>query len=104
VQWTLHLLARNFSEKEEVSVSYELVRRTLKNRLSPHLKQQWCIPPEQNANFVWHMGDVLEFCTRPDDSPLSAGVLQRAPSSALCRHPGAEAGTTRCSRQGELRV
>jgi transposase len=30
VRWTLHLLADTFSEKEEVSVSYELVRRTLK--------------------------------------------------------------------------
>lgn len=30
VRWTLHLLADTFSEKEDVSVSYELVRRTLK--------------------------------------------------------------------------
>jgi transposase len=30
VRWTLHLLADTFSEQESVSVSYELVRRTLK--------------------------------------------------------------------------
>jgi transposase len=30
VRWTLHLLADTFSEREDVSVSYELVRRTLK--------------------------------------------------------------------------
>jgi transposase len=30
VRWTLHLLADTFSEQEDVSVSYELVRRTLK--------------------------------------------------------------------------
>lgn len=40
---------------------------TQKNKLSPHLKQQWCIPPEQNAEFVWHMEDVLDVYTRPYD-------------------------------------
>jgi transposase len=36
--------------------------------LSPHLKEQWCIPPEQNAEFCWRMEDVLDVYTRPDDS------------------------------------
>jgi hypothetical protein len=35
--------------------------------LSPHLKEQWCIPPEQNAEFCWHMEDVLDVYTRPYD-------------------------------------
>ena len=35
VRWTLHLLADSFSETEDVSVSYELVRRTLKKTSCP---------------------------------------------------------------------
>ena len=35
--------------------------------MKPHLKEQWCIPPEANAEFVWRMEDVLEVYTRPYD-------------------------------------
>ncbi len=31
------------------------------------MKEQWVIPPEANAEFVWHMEDVLEVYTRPYD-------------------------------------
>jgi hypothetical protein len=31
------------------------------------LKEQWCIPPEANAEFVWHMEDVLDVYHRPYD-------------------------------------
>ena len=31
------------------------------------MKEQWCIPPEQSAEFVWHMEDVLDVYTRPRD-------------------------------------
>jgi len=31
------------------------------------LKEQWCIPPTANAEFVWHMADVLDVYTRPYD-------------------------------------
>jgi hypothetical protein len=36
-----------------------------KNALQPHRKQQWVIPPEQNAEFVAAMEDVLEVYQRP---------------------------------------
>jgi len=39
-----------------------------KNALKPWLKQMWCIPPKANADFVWHMEDVLAVYTRPYDS------------------------------------
>src|SRR5258705_10493103 len=39
-----------------------------KNALKPHLRRQWCIPPEANGDFVWRMEDVLEVYTRPYDS------------------------------------
>jgi hypothetical protein len=31
------------------------------------LKEQWCIPPEASAAFVWHMEDVLDVYHRPYD-------------------------------------
>ena len=35
--------------------------------MPPHLKEQWCIPPEASAEFVWRREDVLEVSTRPYD-------------------------------------
>jgi hypothetical protein len=35
--------------------------------LKPHLKEQWCIPPEANAEFVCCMEDVLDVYHRPYD-------------------------------------
>jgi hypothetical protein len=31
------------------------------------LKKQWCIPPKENAEFVWKMEDVLDVYKRPYD-------------------------------------
>ena len=36
-----------------------------KSKIKPWLEGQWSIPPEQNAEFVWRMEDVLEVYTRP---------------------------------------
>lgn len=35
--------------------------------MKPHLKEQWCIPPEANAEFVAAMEDVLDVYHRPYD-------------------------------------
>ena len=35
--------------------------------LKPWLSEQWCIPPEANAEFVWRMEDVLSVYERPPD-------------------------------------
>jgi hypothetical protein len=31
------------------------------------LREQWCLPPAANAEFVWHMEDVLDVYVRPYD-------------------------------------
>src|SRR5262249_48432272 len=41
--------------------------RPEKNELAPWRKRQWVIPPEANAEFVYHMEDVLDVYTRPLD-------------------------------------
>jgi hypothetical protein len=38
-----------------------------KNEVKPWLKEQWCIPPEADAEFVCAMEDVLEVYHRPYD-------------------------------------
>ena len=66
-KWTLKLLADRLVEWEIVeTISTETVRRVLKkNELKPWLKQSWCIPPTQSAEFVCAMEDVLEVYQRP---------------------------------------
>ena len=50
------------------TISTETVRQALKkNELKPWLKQSWCIPPGQSAEFVCAMEDVLEVYQRPYD-------------------------------------
>ena len=69
-RWSLRLLADQAVELGivETPISYETVRQTLKaNELKPWLKKEWCIPPEQNGEFVCHMEDILEVYQRPLD-------------------------------------
>ena len=59
-QWTLRLLAELVMGLNYVdTVSYQTIRRTKKDELKLYLKQQRCILPEGNADFVWCMEDVL---------------------------------------------
>ena len=69
VCWTMQLLADKLVELEIVeSIGREAVRTTLKkNILQPWRKEQWVLPPEQNADFVCAMEDVLEVYQRPYD-------------------------------------
>ncbi len=65
--WTLRLLADRMVELGYVeSISHETVRQTLKkNELKPWLQDCWVIPPKENAEFVYHMEDVLSLYTCP---------------------------------------
>ena len=38
-----------------------------KNELKPHLHQSWVIPPEENAEFVARMEDIIDLYQRPYD-------------------------------------
>jgi len=49
-------------------VSHATVRNVMQeNELKPWLREEWCIPPKQNADCVYHMEDVLEVYQRPED-------------------------------------
>jgi transposase len=68
-RWTVRLLSDRFVQLGYVDqVSHKTVWVTLRaNELKPWLKDCWCIPPKKNAEFVYHMEDVLEVYTRPYD-------------------------------------
>jgi hypothetical protein len=49
-------------------ISHETIRQVLdNNELKPWRKQEWCIPPQANAEFVYHMEDILNVYKRPAD-------------------------------------
>jgi len=47
------------------------------------LKQQWCIPPQANAAFVWHMEDVLAVYQRPYDPRFPQVCMDEASKQLL---------------------
>jgi transposase len=67
-RWSLRLLAERVVQlKITESLSHEPVRQVLaKNELKPWRKQEWCIPAA-NAEFVYHMEDILDVYKRPID-------------------------------------
>lgn len=68
-RWSLRLLAEKMVQMAYVQeLSHETVRQVLaENELKPWLREEWCIPPDENAQFVYHMEDVLDVYQRPFD-------------------------------------
>ena len=68
-RWSLRLLASEMVRLEYIAeVSHVTVRHVMQaNELKPWLKEEWCIPPKQNAEFVYHMEDVLEVYQRAEE-------------------------------------
>ena len=69
-RWSLRLLASEMVRLEYIeAVSHTTVHQVMQaNELKPWLKEEWCIPPKQNAEFVYRMEDVLEVYQRPEDA------------------------------------
>lgn len=68
-RWSLRLLASEMIRLDYLAeVSYETVRQVMQaNELKPWLREEWCIPPKENAQFVYRMEDVLDVYQRPFD-------------------------------------
>ena len=66
-RWSLRLLAERVVQLKIIeNISHETIRQVLaQNELKPWRKQEWCIPPSANAEFVYHLEDVLEVYKRP---------------------------------------
>ena len=68
-RWSLRLLADQVVQLKIIQdISHETIRQVLEdNELKPWRKQEWCIPPQANAEFVYHMEDILDVYKRPAD-------------------------------------
>ena len=68
-RWTLRLLENKVVELGIVERASDINDRAhaQKNRLKPHRRQCWVIPPKANSAFVAAMEDVLAVYTRPHD-------------------------------------
>ena len=72
----------------------------LKNALKPWLKQEWCLPPTANSEFVAHMEDVLAVYQRPYDPRFPQVCLDEVNTQLLAD----TAAGARLSGTGGLRV
>src|SRR6202043_1151979 len=65
-------------KRREIRTWQHWADTTKKNELKPHLKEQWCIPPAGDAEFVCAMEDVLEVYHRPYDEKRPLVCLDEA--------------------------
>ncbi len=84
-RWSLRLLADRVVQLKIVdSISHETIRQVLDdNELKPWRKQEWCIPPHANAEFVYHMEDVLDVYKRPVDPQRPVMCFDESPEQLV---------------------
>jgi transposase len=84
-RWSLRLLADKVVELQIAdAVSHETIRHVLHtNELKPWLKEEWCIPPQANAEFVYHMEDVLDIYTQPTDPKRPLVCFDESPEQLV---------------------
>ena len=85
VRWTLNLLYNQMMVVlEDTSISRATIGRTLvKNDLRPHLNDYWCIPPEEDAEFVANMEDILDVYQQPYDPKHPLWCMDEKPYQIL---------------------
>lgn len=86
-RWTVSLLTEEMTvilEEYDISLSRATIGRVLKrNQLRPHLNDYWCIPPEEDADFVAHMEDVLDLYQMPYDKDYPLYCMDEKPYQIL---------------------
>lgn len=83
-RWTLTLLEEEMTLILEERISRSTIGRTLrKNEIRPHLNAYWCIPPEENAEFVAAMEDVLDLYQQPYDPEYPLWCMDEKPYQLL---------------------
>ena len=85
VRWTLNLLYNQMMVVlEDISISRSTIGRILmKNDLRPHLNDYWCIPPEEDAEFVANMEDILDVYQKPYDPKYPLWCMDEKPYQIL---------------------
>ena len=79
--WSLRLLARRVVELAIVeSISRETIRRMLKkNDMTQRRLEYWVIPPQEDAEFVAHMEQVLDVYQKPYDPDCPVVCMDEQP-------------------------
>lgn len=86
VRWTLDLLYNQMRVvlEDNISISRATIGRTLmKNDLRPHLSEYWCIPPQEDAEFVARMEDILDTYHQPYDPEYPLWCMDEKPYQIL---------------------
>lgn len=84
VRWTLTLLTREMKVILEEPLSRATIGRVLRNNdIRPHLNEYWCIPPEEDADFVAHMEDILDLYQQPYDPDYPLWCMDEKPYQIL---------------------
>ena len=86
-RWTLTLLTEQMIvilEDYGMTLSRSTIGRVLKrNAIRPHLVDYWCIPPEEDAEFVAAMEDVLDVYQTPYDPKRPLYCMDEKPYQIL---------------------
>jgi transposase len=103
--WTLQLLADELIALGVVqSVSTETVRQALKkNEIDPWIVKTWCIPPDADGEYVWHMEDVIQTYMLPYDARRPVVCFDEASRQLFGEVPATASGTGQ-ARQDGLRI
>lgn len=84
VRWTLTLLEEELAVILETNLSRSTIGRILQNNdLRPHLSEYWCIPPQQDAEFVAAMEDILDIYQQPYDEKYPLWCMDEKPFQLL---------------------
>lgn len=83
-RWTVTLLTKESAVILEEKLSRASVGRVMqRNELKPHLNSYWCIPPNEDADFVAAMEDVLDIYQRPYDPDNPVWCIDEKPYQIL---------------------
>ena len=83
-RWTVTLLAEECAVILEECVSRSTVGRIMKrNEIRPHLNSYWCIPPQEDADFVAAMEDILDVYQLPYDPRFPVWCMDEKPYQIL---------------------
>jgi transposase len=82
--WTMTLLSDESAVILETPLSRSTVWRILqRNEIHPHLSEYWCIPPEEDAEFVANMEDILDLYQLPYDPKRPLWCMDEKPYQLL---------------------
>ena len=83
-RWTVTLLTEESAVILEEKLSRASVGRVMqRNEIKPHLTSYWCIPPNEDADFVAAMEDVLDIYQRPYDPKHPVWCMDEKPYQIL---------------------